>query len=50
MDLRIMAAVAAAITAERLAPWPDHVARVAGGVVSIVAILMIARSLGGVQG
>jgi predicted metal-binding membrane protein len=50
MDLRIMAAVAAAITAERLAPWPDQLARVAGGVVSTIAILMIARSLGGVQG
>jgi predicted metal-binding membrane protein len=49
MDLWIMAAVAGAITAERLAPWPDHVARVAGGIVIMVAVLVIARSLGAIQ-
>jgi predicted metal-binding membrane protein len=49
MDLRIMAAVAGAITAERLAPWPDRVARVAGGVVIIAAVLVIARSLGAIR-
>jgi predicted metal-binding membrane protein len=50
MDLRIMTATAGAITAERLAPWPDRVARIAGGVILIIAALVIARSLGGIQG
>jgi predicted metal-binding membrane protein len=49
MNLGIMAAVAGVITAERLAPWPHHVARVAGGVDIIVALLVIARSLGAIQ-
>jgi hypothetical protein len=49
MDLWIMTAMAGAITAERLAPWPDRVARVAGGVILIIAALVIARSLGAIQ-
>ncbi len=49
MDLRIMAAVAAAITAERLAPWPERVARVAGGVVIVIAVLVIAGSLAAIR-
>ena len=30
MDLRVMALVTAAITAERLAPWPARIARATG--------------------
>jgi predicted metal-binding membrane protein len=50
MDLRIMTAMAGAITAERLAPWPDRVARVAGGVILIIAVLVIARSRAAIPG
>jgi len=45
MDLRAMAMVAAAITAERLAPWPDRVARVAGSAVIAAGVLVIAQAL-----
>ncbi|HXB57754.1 MAG TPA: DUF2182 domain-containing protein [Vicinamibacteria bacterium] len=50
MDLRIMTVMAGAITAERLAPWPDRVARVAGVVVIVIAVFVIARSLGVISG
>jgi predicted metal-binding membrane protein len=49
MDPRAMAVVAAAITAERLAPAGRHVARVIGAVVVGAGVLVIARAaaLGG---
>jgi predicted metal-binding membrane protein len=46
MDLRAMAAVAGAITAERLAPAGERVARVIGAVVICAALLLIARAGG----
>lgn len=46
MDLAAMALVAAAITVERLAPWPDWAARAAGAVVFAAGALAIARALG----
>ncbi len=45
MDLRAMAAVGAAITAERLGPWPERVARVTGALVLAAGIVVIARAL-----
>jgi len=44
MDLRVMAAVTAAITAERLAPAGERVARGIGGVAVGVGLFMIARA------
>ena len=44
MDLRVMAVVAAAITAERLAPAGDHVARAIGTVVIGAGLFLIARA------
>jgi predicted metal-binding membrane protein len=46
MDLRAMAAVAAAITVERLAPAGERVARVSGVVVVAAGALLIARASG----
>ena len=46
MDLRAMAVVTAAITAERLAPGGDHVPRAIGAVVIGAGLLLIARSAG----
>lgn len=46
MDLRAMAAVTAAITAERLAPSGERAARVVGAVVVGSGILLIARAAG----
>jgi predicted metal-binding membrane protein len=46
MDLRAMAVVAAAITAERLAPAGEHVARAIGAVVVGTGVLLIARAAG----
>jgi predicted metal-binding membrane protein len=46
MDLRAMAAVTAAITAERLAPAAERVARVIGLVVIGTAVLLIAQAAG----
>ena len=46
MDLGAMAAVAAAITVERLAPRPEHAAFAAGVVVIAVGAFVIARALG----
>jgi predicted metal-binding membrane protein len=45
MDLRIMLAVAAAITIERLAPWPTGVARACGVVVAGAGLFAVARAL-----
>jgi len=45
MDLRVMAAVTAAITAERLAPAGAGVARATGAVVVGVGVVLIARAL-----
>ncbi len=46
MDLRAMAVVAAAITAERLAPAGERVARAIGAVVVGAGLLLIARAAG----
>ena len=46
MDLRAMAVVAAGITAERLAPAGERVARAIGGVVVGTGLLLIARAAG----
>jgi predicted metal-binding membrane protein len=46
MDLRAMAAVAAAITAERLAPAGERVARAIGAVAVVAGLLLIARATG----
>ncbi len=46
MDLRAMAAVAAAITAERLAPASETVARALGAVVVGAGLFLIARAAG----
>jgi len=45
MDLTAMALVMAAITAERLGPRPDRIARVAGAVLFGVGIFILARAL-----
>ena len=46
MDLRAMAVVTAAITAERLAPGGEQVARAIGVVVIGVGFFLIARATG----
>jgi predicted metal-binding membrane protein len=46
MDLRAMAVVTAAITAERLAPAGERVARAVGGAVVAAGLLLIARAAG----
>ena len=46
MDLRVMAAVGAAITAERLAREGSRVARALGDVAICVGLLLIARAVG----
>jgi len=46
MDLRAMAAITAAITAERLAPAGTHVARAIGLVVVGAGLILIARAAG----
>jgi hypothetical protein len=45
MDLRAMAAVTAAITAERLAPAGEHVARAVGAIVVGAGLLLIVRAV-----
>jgi predicted metal-binding membrane protein len=45
MDLRVMAAVTAAITAERLAPNGGRIARATGAIVVVVGLAMLARAL-----
>jgi hypothetical protein len=44
MDLRVMALVTAAITAERLAPNGERIARAMGIVMVGVGLLLIARA------
>jgi hypothetical protein len=46
MDLRAMVVVAAAITAERLAPAGERVARLIGAVFVGVGVVLIARAAG----
>ena len=46
MDLRVMAAVAAAITAERWAPRPERAARFAGALALAAGVFVSARALG----
>lgn len=46
MDLRAMAVVTAAITAERLAPAGEHVARALGAVAVVAGLFLIARAAG----
>jgi predicted metal-binding membrane protein len=46
MDLRIMAVVTAAITAERLAPAGEHVARAIGAAAIGAGLFLIARAVG----
>jgi predicted metal-binding membrane protein len=46
MDLRAMAAVTAAISAERLAPAGERVARAIGAVVVVAGLLLIAQAAG----
>jgi len=46
MDLRAMAAVTAAITAERVAPNGERVARAIGAIVVMIGLSMLARALG----
>jgi len=46
MDLRAMAAVAAAITVERLAPAGERIARATGVVVVAAGLILIARAAG----
>jgi predicted metal-binding membrane protein len=45
MDLGLMAAIAAAITLERLAPWPRLSARAIGVVAVAVGVVLLARAL-----
>lgn len=47
MDLRIMAAVTAAISFERLAPNGPLAARLIGGVIIAAALILIVKALGG---
>ena len=46
MDLRAMAAVTAAITAERLAPGGKHVARAIGALIAGAGLFMIVQAAG----
>jgi predicted metal-binding membrane protein len=46
MDLRVMAAVTAAITVERLAPEGERVARTIGAVVVVAGLVMLVRAMG----
>jgi predicted metal-binding membrane protein len=46
MDLRVMAAVTAAITAERLAPAGERVARATGAAVVVLGLILIVRATG----
>ena len=46
MDLRAMAVVTAAITAERLAPAGERVARAIGAVAVLAGLFLIARASG----
>ncbi|MBW8770114.1 MAG: DUF2182 domain-containing protein, partial [Gemmatimonadetes bacterium] len=46
MDLRVMAAVTAAITVERLAPSDARIVRVIGDVVVVAGLVLLARAAG----
>jgi hypothetical protein len=46
MDLRVMAVVTTAITAERLAPAGERVARAIGVTVICAGVLLLARAAG----
>jgi len=46
MDLRAMLAVGAAITLERVASFPERVARAVGAVIICTGLLLMARALG----
>jgi len=46
MDLRVMAVVAAAITVERLVPWPAVAARAAGVLAVAAGVFAVGRALG----
>jgi len=46
MDLRVMAVVAAAITFERLAPWPAFAARAAGVLGVFAGVVALTRAFG----
>jgi len=46
MDLRVMAVVTTAITAERLAPAGERVARAIGGIAMCAGVLLLARAAG----
>jgi hypothetical protein len=46
MDFRAMVVVAAAISAERLAPAGERVARAIGAVVVVAGLFLIARAAG----
>jgi predicted metal-binding membrane protein len=46
MDLRVMAVVGAAITAERLTPAGERVARIIGAVVGAAGLIMVVRAIG----
>ncbi|CAN7771012.1 DUF2182 domain-containing protein [Caballeronia sp. LjRoot31] len=46
MDLRVMAAVTTAITAERLAPAGERVAKAIGAVVVLTGLVLILRAMG----
>jgi predicted metal-binding membrane protein len=50
MDLRVMALVTAAITAERLAPWPARVARATGLLLVALGVVEVARAAWSVAG
>ena len=47
MDLRAMAVVTTAITAERVAPAGERVARAIGALVVAAGVLLLARAAGG---
>ena len=46
MDLRVMAAVTAAITVERLAPSDGRIVRAIGDVVVVAGLVLLARAAG----
>ena len=45
MDLRVMAAIGGAITAERLLPWPERVAHATGSVLLALGVIALARAV-----
>jgi predicted metal-binding membrane protein len=49
MDLRAMGAVGTAIAAERLVPWPEQVARIAGGAMLVLGVWVIGGAWAGAR-